>query len=74
MAKKTRNPVFNNDFFTAGSDGIALEETLASFGALSAAGIVRRNFPGMMVPARRFDQHHDNDNDIPARFREMMAG
>ena len=54
--------------------GAALEKTLSSFGALSAAGIVRRSFPGMIEPERRFDQHHDNDVDIPAGFREMMAG
>ncbi len=74
IAKKTRNPVINSTVFKTGSDSTALEKTLVSLGALSAAGIVRRSYPGMMEPVRRFDQHHDNDNDIPARFREMMAG
>ena len=74
MAKKTRNSVIDSDVSKTPSDSTILEKTLASFGALSAAAIVRRSFPGMMEPARRFDQYHDNDDDIPARFREMMVG
>ncbi len=74
MAEKMRDSAIDSGVFKAGSDSLVFERTLESFGALAAAGIVRRNFPSKMEHARVFDQHHDNDNDISVRFREMMAG
>ena len=52
-------------------DNVILEETLGSIGALSAAPIVRRSYPDASGTVRRFDQHHDNDMDIPERIWKM---
>lgn len=42
----------------------ALEETLASFGALSAVSRIRKCYPD---PEKRFDQHYNVEMDITAR-------
>ena len=56
----------------AASENIMLEETLESMGALSAAASIRRSYPHDPDREIRFDQHHDNDNDIPERFRHFF--
>ena len=49
-----------------------LEQKLLSFGALGAISTVRKSFPDTVGLIKRFDQHHDNDMDIPEKYRQMM--
>jgi hypothetical protein len=50
-----------------------LEQKLLSFGALGAISTVRKSFPDTVGVIKRFDQHHDNDMDIPEKYRSMMS-
>ena len=50
-----------------------LEETLSSIGALAAISTVRRSFPDAVSFEKRYDQHHDNDMDIPEKYRKLIS-
>ncbi|MCR5671684.1 MAG: hypothetical protein K6G10_11820 [Butyrivibrio sp.] len=51
------------------SDSIALEQVLASIGALAAVSSIRKRNPDSQQFFTRFDQHHDNDMDFPMLLR-----
>ena len=50
-----------------------LEKALSSIGALAAISTVRRSFPDAGCFERRYDQHHDNDMDIPEKYRKLIS-
>lgn len=62
----------NTDYDEMVLENILLEEALESMGALSAAAIIRRNYPRDSAVVKRYDQHHDNDIDILDRWRKCM--
>lgn len=55
------------------SNSVILEEKLASFGALAAVSTVRRSFMNSSTTFKKFDQHHDNDMDIPEKYLKMIG-